>query len=52
MSSSLTVTYIEFVIKNLPRTYIHTRNFPWIFIASLSITAKTWKQQRRPAVSE
>ena len=43
------------VFGYLPRgvkTYVHTRNCPCTFIATLLIIAIAWKQPRRPSVGE
>ena len=34
------------------KTYVHIKTFMWMFIAALSIIAKTWKQPRCPSVGE
>jgi len=32
------------------KTYVHTKTCTWMFIATLFIIAKTWKQSRCPSV--
>ena len=34
------------------KTYVHTKNYIQMFIASLFIIAQTWKQPRCPSVGE
>ena len=45
------ITFLGIYPKEL-KTYVHTKNYTWMFIAALLITAKTWKQSRHPCLGQ
>ena len=45
------ITLIGIYPKEL-KTYVHTKTCTWMFIAALSIIAKTWKSPRCPSRGE
>ena len=46
-----TILFFDIYPKEL-KTYVHTKNYIQMFIASLFIIAQTWKQPRCPSVGE
>ena len=46
---AIAITLLGMYLKEL-KTYVHTKT--WMFIVTLFIIAKTWKQPRCPSVGE